>query len=193
MVQPAVRCNYPIIDLTSDNEDDQLPADEVANLAAKSFSRRATAEENLNLDAVHRYGQSAIHQQNVIELVDIPDADVPPFNFSPLVAEYAALNDNFNEAGIISESVCLQLVLDVLPDVSIDHVLGLIKARTTDQTRCRVHSEQIVNELLENTYPKEADILSKKKKRTRDEEGDEVSDYEKDKCGAGVLTYNKDA
>ena len=145
MVQLAVRRNYQIIDLTSDNEDDQLPAERVANLAAKSFSGPTNAEEHLDLNEVHRYGQSRIQQQNTIEMAAVPDADVPSSNFDPPVTEHAALNDSFNEAEIISKSVCLQLVLDIFPDVSIDHVLDLIKAKTTDQTRTKVHSELIVN------------------------------------------------
>ena len=86
--------------------------------------------------------------------------------------------------------MCLQLVLDVLPDISIDHVLTMIRQHTIDETRTKKHSEMIVNELLEVTYPKEADVARKKRGR-QDSEG--ASDYEKDKSDSRSLTYETDA
>jgi TRIAD3 protein (E3 ubiquitin-protein ligase RNF216) len=91
---------------------------------------------------------------------------------------------------LITEAECLQLVLDVFPAVSVNHVLTLIREKTTDLTRTKKHSEQIINELLEGIYPKEADAASKKRRRA---DSDGVSDYERDECGPGVLSYDTDA
>ncbi|KAF3000114.1 hypothetical protein E8E13_004000 [Curvularia kusanoi] len=120
----------------------------------------------------------------LIDLSAIPDEDVPPSQHGSQPTEDA------EPGGLITEAVCLQLVLDVLPDVSIDHVLSMIRQHTTDLTRTRQYSESIINELLESTYPKEADALGKKRRR-QDSEG--ISDFERDDTTPQEPNYHKDA
>ncbi|KAF1923925.1 uncharacterized protein M421DRAFT_301329 [Didymella exigua CBS 183.55] len=92
---------------------------------------------------------------------------------------------------LITEAACLQLVLDVLPHFSANHVLAMIQERTTDLTRTKEHSGGIVNELLEgDTYPKEAETASKKRRQADSEDS---SDYDQEEHRTGVLSYATDA
>lgn len=185
MVQPAVGYNYQVVDLTSDDEND-----EVALHDARSIGEPIDNEGNFDLDNLHAYGHAEFGNREIIDLAAIPDIEVPPSDFSSRVIEDAEPTDDRATVELITEAMCLQLVLDVFPDVSVDHVLALIKKRTTDLTRTKEHSERIVNELLEDTYPKEADVASKKRRR---EDSEESSDYENDEPEPGVLSYETDA
>jgi TRIAD3 protein (E3 ubiquitin-protein ligase RNF216) len=190
MVQPRIDNHYQIIDLTSDDEDGEATDDEIGFYDAQSVREHVNDESEFEQLMHTPYQHSEIDHQEVIDLTAIPDVDVPPSNFTPLVVDDAVLTEDIEETQLISEAVCLQLVLGVFPDVSIDHVLMLIRANTTDQTRTNSHSEQIVTELLEGTYPKEADVASKKRRR---EDSDDVGDYDKDERDPGVLSYDTDA
>lgn len=194
MVQPAVGRNFHIVDLATDDENEEDTDDDIDSFDTQSAGEHADGEFDDDFDFnqfLHDpYPHTEIAPREVIDLTAISDIDVPPSDFTPPAVEDAAPTDDIDEAQLISEAICLQLVVDVFPDVSIDHVLTLIRAGTTDQTRTKLHSEQIVNELLEGTYPKEADVVSKKRRR---EESDDASDYEKDEREPGMLNYHKEA
>ncbi|KAF1996868.1 hypothetical protein P154DRAFT_442343 [Amniculicola lignicola CBS 123094] len=67
---------------------------------------------------------------------------------------------------IIGTDECLQLILNVLPDISIDYALGLIIEQTEDGTRCSADCERLIMMLLDQgAYPKEADEVNKRKRK----------------------------
>lgn len=186
MVQPAVRRNFQIIDLTSDDKDDEFRDDGNALLDAHFVG-----------EPTNHYPDEIVHGQyqhfhngprDSVDLTAIPDVDVPPSDFS--VNEDFAQDEDVNETQLITEAVCLQLVVDVFPDVSINHVLALIREMTTDQMCSKEHSEQIVNKLLESAYPKETEEANKKRKRA---DSTELSDYEMDGRATEIYIYNTDA
>lgn len=77
----------------------------------------------------------------------------------------------------ITAEACLQMVLNVFPDMSVEHALKSIKERTEDDTRTLSQCEQLVVQLLdEGTYPREADAVKGKKRKRED--SDDISDYE---------------
>ena len=191
MVQPAVKHVHEIVDLTSDDEQDGLSEGEVEFFDAQSVGEPIDFGADLNFLDHPEFGNAEVDERNVIDLTAIPDVDVPPSGVAHHVAEDATPSNDRVEFELISEAVCLQLVMDVFPDVSVDHVLTMIQERTTDLTRTKEHSERIVNELLEEgTYPKEAESASKKRRRA---DSEEFNDYEKDEHTAGVLNYATDA
>lgn len=189
MVHPAVKQNYSIVDLTSDDEDSEFKNDDFALFNAQ-FERFADDEEISVPDQSLANALSEIDHGEVIDLTAIPDIDVPPSDPIPLLTENFGSDVGPGDAELITEAVCLQLVVDIFPDVSVDHVLTLIKEMTTDQMRTKMHSEQIVNMLLEGTYPKEADVASKKRRRA---DSEEVSNYETGEHESEVLGYQTDA
>ncbi|XPS98048.1 RBR-type E3 ubiquitin transferase [Ascochyta lentis] len=193
MVRPAINRNHYVVDLTSDDEDEDVAHNGIAVLDAVSVEEPTDNQNEFDIDQLlhGHYQHSETDHQEIIDLTAIPDVDVPPSDSGSSATQDVAPSEGNSEAELVTEAICLQLVLDVLPDVSTDHVLTLIKTRTTDQTRTKAHSEQIVNELLEGTYPKETDRNNKKRRRIVD--SDDVSDYEKDERDPGVLTYDADA
>ncbi|XPS69075.1 RBR-type E3 ubiquitin transferase [Ascochyta lentis] len=64
------------------------------------------------------------------------------------------------DADVITEAVALQLVLDVLPNISVDHALALILSRTTEQTRTETLIGEIINELLDGESPPKEEIAA---------------------------------
>jgi TRIAD3 protein (E3 ubiquitin-protein ligase RNF216) len=192
MVQPAVRYDHQVINLISDDEHDGFSDDEAEFFDAQSVGEPVNFGPDFDLlDDLPEFGNAEVDERDVIDLTAIPDIDVPPPDLNPHVVENAPPTDARGEVELISEAVCLQLVLDVFPDISVEHVLTMIQERTTDLTRTKEHIERIVNELLEEgTYPKEAENASKKRRRA---DSDEFSDYERDEHTAGVPNYNTDA
>lgn len=193
MVRPAVRRKYEVVDLTADDEDDDLTDDGSHLQDVQSAAEPTDDGEEFDFDHIpHNYYQDVEINNGgtVVDLNAIPDVDVPPSDFNDMVMENAARDEGVDDAQPITEAACLQLVLDVFPDVSISHVLSLIRKKTTDQTRTKLHSERIVNDLLEGTYPKETDSTSKKRRRA---DSAEASDYEKDGRESGDATYVTDA
>lgn len=191
MVQPALRHDHEIVDLISDDERDGLSDDEVDFFDAQSVGEPIDFGADFDVLGLPDYGNAEVDVRDVIDLTAIPDVDVPPSDVAPHVFKHATPLDNRVEIELISEAVCLQLVKDVFPDISVDHVVTMIQERTTDLTRTKEHSERIVNELLEQgTYPKEAERASKKRRR---EDSEDSSDYEKDEHATGVLSYATDA
>jgi TRIAD3 protein (E3 ubiquitin-protein ligase RNF216) len=106
----------------------------------------------------------------VIDLTNIPDIDIPPNKPRPMNDQSHGNPDRGGGVGLITEAACLQMVLDVLPAISVDYVLNLIQNKTTDQTRSVAQCEQIILQLLEGTHPTEADAVNQKKRKREDED-----------------------
>jgi TRIAD3 protein (E3 ubiquitin-protein ligase RNF216) len=191
MVQPAVRHVPEIVDLISDDEYDGLLGDEVEFFDAQSVGESVDIEADLDFLDLPQLGNAKVDERDVIDLTAIPDVDVPPSDVAYRFVEDATPSSDRVEFDLISEAMCLQLVMGVFPDVSVSHVLTMIREQTTDLTRTKEHSERIVDKLLEEgTYPKEAESASKKRRRA---DSEEFSDYEKDLHGFGVPTYASDS
>ena len=190
MVRPVGGHHHEIVNLISDDEGDDF-SDGSDDLHEADYMEEASGDEVEDFfDAPQAPDHANADDRVFIDLTAFPEADVPLSQQPPNHVEEADPADVNAESELITEAVCLQLVLDVLPDISIDHVLTMIRQHTIDQTRTKIHSEMIVNELLEVTYPKEADVARKKRGR-QDSEG--ASDYEKDKSDSRSLTYETDA
>ena len=75
----------------------------------------------------------------------------------PLRQNYVAQDNEIDEV----KSTCLQLVLDVIPDVATGYVLALINETTTIRTSIRSHSGNVINRLLKaGSYPMDPNGLS---------------------------------
>lgn len=91
----------------------------------------------------------------------------------------------------ITAGACLQMVLNVFPDMSVEHALKTIKERTTDDMRTIAQCEQVVAQLLDDgAYPKEADAVRGKKRKRED--SNDVSDYENGGVDPGIGGYIAD-
>jgi TRIAD3 protein (E3 ubiquitin-protein ligase RNF216) len=74
---------------------------------------------------------------------------------------------------LVTEAECLQMVLGVLPGVSVEYVLDLIQSKTTNETRTVARCEELIDSLLEGTYPTEVDASNRGKRKREDDESDE--------------------
>ncbi|KAF2189577.1 hypothetical protein K469DRAFT_562812 [Zopfia rhizophila CBS 207.26] len=103
-------------------------------------------------------------------LEDIPDVDVPPNGEQPLRPA--------EDVQIISEAECLQMVLNVLPDIAVDYVLNLIQDRANDLARTIAEAERLIAFILdEGTYPKERDKVNNRKRKRSDD--DDIAEFER--------------
>ncbi|KAL5120240.1 hypothetical protein ACEQ8H_001798 [Pleosporales sp. CAS-2024a] len=154
------------------------------------------ADQNVN--RVHRHLPARhlpVHDgaDDVIDLTKIPDIDVPPSSAQSSLCSQDSGSENINKDDhLVTENVALQVVLDVLPNISVDHVLNIIKKETTDLTRTNAKCRDIINQLIDQgTYPKEDDdTKNKKRKRSEEEEWDEYHKAERD---PNLTTYESDA
>lgn len=180
-----------LIDLVSDSDEDGLEwfdADDEGLGAADDFP-------NINgiydgLDEPERPAQEV--DRDLIDLTNIPDIDVPPsdpiFVDSETPTPEAANEDN----QLVTEAIGLQMVMDFLPGISIDHVLRFFRENTTDQTRTSKKCQDIVAQLVEaGDYPKEDDDANKKKRKRSDE--DDWKDYEAAERDPAVGAYEAEA
>ncbi|ORY15631.1 hypothetical protein BCR34DRAFT_477776 [Clohesyomyces aquaticus] len=117
-------------------------------------------------------GRDNDHPIDLTALEDIPDVDVPP-DGAPL--QRLSVED----AETLGEAECLQMVLNVLPDIAIDHVLHLISEQAGEGLIAVTKCEQLVARILDDgSYPKESDEISKRK-RKRNDDDDDTSEFEK--------------
>jgi TRIAD3 protein (E3 ubiquitin-protein ligase RNF216) len=199
MARARDNAGHEVIDLASDSEDEVLSEDNSAYFDAHDRTQDGMAHFPADQDEYGmfgalnaRYSPPYETANGIIDLIDIPDIDVPP---SDLVLDdfEAPFNDDLGgDDHLVTEAVALQMVLDVLPDISIDHVLKIIRNKTTDLTRTNVQCHGIVAQLLDGeAYPKEEDETSKKKRKRDDE--DDWKEYDKSERDPGVLTYELDA
>lgn len=156
-----------VIDLVSDSEDDLV------------YPIGAEAELNEFLD----FDNDDEAVADFIDLTAIPDVDVPPHPAPPVPAE-----NEIEET--VGEAQCLQLVLNVFPDIAVDYVLNLINEQDTCTT---MTCERLIANLLDGgTYPKESDEDCKRKRKRR-KISDDVEEFEDDKERTKEPNYNHDA
>jgi TRIAD3 protein (E3 ubiquitin-protein ligase RNF216) len=199
MVRARNDADHEVIDLASDSGDEVLSEDDSAYFDAHDRTQDDMAHFPADQDEYHvfgalnaRYNATYETADGIIDLTDIPDIDVPPSDLVLEDFEAPASDDLGGDDHLVTEAVALQIVLDVLPDISIDHVLNIIREKTTDLTRTNAQCHDIVTQLLDGeAYPKEEDETSKKKRKRDDE--DDWKEYDKSERDPGVLTYELDA
>ncbi|KAF1964895.1 hypothetical protein BU23DRAFT_491236 [Bimuria novae-zelandiae CBS 107.79] len=93
---------------------------------------------------------------------------------------------------LITAAACLQMVVEVLPDISVDHVLQLIADQTQDDTRTPEACQRIITQLLDGgEYPKEVEEeVSRKRKREHERS---LSEFEGDDGEDRTSEYRNDA
>ncbi|KAF1840803.1 uncharacterized protein K460DRAFT_294389 [Cucurbitaria berberidis CBS 394.84] len=183
MARSGADLGHEVIDLVSDSEDDDQvePADKLPNPDDPVYN------VNAHFD---------LEDRDTIDLTAIPDIDVPPSDPFMIDDKTSHSNEDSNDWGgdtqLVTEAACLQMVLGVLPDISVDHALEVIHQKTTDATRTIALCEKVVTQLLDgDAYPKEVDE-AKNKKRKREDDGD-LSDYEKGERDPEATGYEQQA
>jgi TRIAD3 protein (E3 ubiquitin-protein ligase RNF216) len=196
MARARVEYAHEVVDLASDSEDEVLSGDELEFFDAQA-ERQDAMEDYFDMDgtpgALNAH-YSPFHEaaNGVIDLTGIPDIDVPPSDPTIVDFEAGGPDNLYSDAQLVTEAMGLQMVLDFLPDISIDHVLNLIREKTADLTRTVAQCQNIIMQLVEDgIYPKEADE-AKNKKRKRDAE-DEWKDYDEVERCPEVPNYESDA
>jgi TRIAD3 protein (E3 ubiquitin-protein ligase RNF216) len=183
---------HEIVDISSDSEDNTASGKEFEFFDAQSENQDAVEDNTPNELNAHFPANYHIADDGIIDLTVIPDVDVPPSD-PPMIDLEPIGNDDFDrDEQIITEAVGLQMVLDFLPGISIDHVLGLLREKTTDDTRTNAHCRDLITQLVEaGDYPKEDDERNKKKRKRSDE--DDWKDFEEAERDPEIPTYESDA
>jgi TRIAD3 protein (E3 ubiquitin-protein ligase RNF216) len=195
MARSRFNVSREIVDLSSDS-DELLSGDELEFFDAPT-ERQGVMEDVPGVDGLleefdERYHPVYGGEDEIIDLTGMPDIDVPPSDPVWADREVAGPSNASGESRVITEFACLQMILDVLPEISVDHVLTLIRESTTDLTRTAAQCENIITQLLDGeAYPKEADEAKNKKRKRKDE--DEWKDYEKAERDPEVVSYESDA
>jgi TRIAD3 protein (E3 ubiquitin-protein ligase RNF216) len=187
-----------IVDLVSDSEDEAPSEDGLDFFDAHDQPQDEVAlfPGDQNVDHIIRELNARYHPvyeaaDGIIDLTNIPDIDVPPFD--PILdhTEFPAQDELGSDDQLITEAVSLQMIIDVLPDISIDHVLGIIREKTTDLTRTTAKCHEIISQLVDQeTYPKEDDEAKNKKRKRGDE--DDWKEYDKTDRNPAIPTYETD-
>ncbi|KAH8730998.1 hypothetical protein GQ44DRAFT_370135 [Phaeosphaeriaceae sp. PMI808] len=175
-----------VIELPSDSSEDMLSGDELEFFDAPSEGQ-ITEDDFSNMEDIinelnARYSPAFGAADSPIDLTAIPDMDVPP--------EVGAKSHGSFPEGVVmvTEAACLQMVLDVLPDIAVEHALNFIQEQTTDLTRTAAQCENIIVQLLDGgAYPKESDEANNKKRKRGNE--DDWEDYDR----TNIPDYESDA
>lgn len=194
MTDPDHPPSREAIDLSSDG--DSTDSDEELEF----YSANSPPEFIHDLsDLAHSFSasdeQHDPHDREVIDLTDLPDINVSPSDSKVLDEEVPAIEAVHSivseDVQLVSEASCLQKVLDVLPDISVNHVYQLIRERTSDATRTVAQCEQLIMYLLDNgAYPKEVDVAPKKRKR---EDDDDLDIFENGEPDPNIENYEREA
>ncbi|KAF2869837.1 hypothetical protein BDV95DRAFT_88909 [Massariosphaeria phaeospora] len=167
MAYHADEHEHEVIDLLSDYEED----------SDNDYFYDLDADIPPDADDVHNlHGLQAVPDHDVIDLTAIPDVDIPPgpLNDLPRCPPPVAENEE-----LVSEEVCLQMMLDVLPDISVNFAFDLIKEKTQDDTRTPTTCERLIAKLLDDgTFPKEEAENTDRKRKNDDEDEDLVNLYD---------------
>ncbi|OAG12700.1 uncharacterized protein CC84DRAFT_1171377 [Paraphaeosphaeria sporulosa] len=197
-----------VIDLVSDDEDDLSRygddrSYEVDALPEFELGGPETEEDweernwgGLGVEGAARLGP--LEQDYERDFIDFGPNDFDQPDLAPAVNNHrlanAAPNNLMNveadiaESELVTVAVCLQMVLDILPDISVDHVLALIADQTQDNTRTSEACQRIVTQLLDGeAYPKEEEEASRKRKRQRS-----FSEFEEDDGEGRPHSYMND-
>jgi TRIAD3 protein (E3 ubiquitin-protein ligase RNF216) len=196
---------FDVVNLASDSEEDGFSendleffdAQDQPELLGPGFYGDEFPDMNMDgildvLDARYQPVYEAV--DGIIDLTGIPDIDVPPSDPIPVdSSSESAESNNFNrDDHLVSEALALQMVLDFLPDISVDHVLNIFREKTTDFTRTNATCRNIISHLVEDgSYPKEDDEANCKKRKRNDE--DDWKDYDKEEPDPGIPAYELDA
>lgn len=175
-----------VVHLYADGEEEEGEFAFGARYNAAAQSQEYEDVNDLLQELNQRYSPEFGAADIFVDLTNISDRDSPPPALAARRVEFARIS--VPEPNHITEAVCLQMILDVLPDICIEHALGLIKANTQENTRTPAQCENIISQLLdEDSYPKEADQAKDKKRKRVDEE--EWSRYEKGEVAKYPPTY----
>jgi TRIAD3 protein (E3 ubiquitin-protein ligase RNF216) len=165
MAPPQLGLVDEVIDLTSEDGD----LDEIG-LEVDDFAPHGEFDLNEYLNMNQPTANNSMVDLTGLE--DIPDIDVPP----DAAGGTTALQEGYIEEGeTIGEAMCLQMILDVLPEIAVNHVLELINEQQVYTTAA---CERLITKLLdEGLYPKERDELHRKRKRgSSDSQEEKVED-----------------
>jgi TRIAD3 protein (E3 ubiquitin-protein ligase RNF216) len=192
--------DHEVVDLLSDSEteDESFTRRELEDFDARSAAEFAHDYPEMDDPIAGFRTQLREHDHQFIDLTEIPDVNVPPSD-AVVVEEQEPQPEGRapewgDEATVVTEAACLQMVLSVLPDISVDYVLKLIQEKTTDTTRTTAQCEHFLTELLEgDPYPKESDDANNKKRKREDEAESELSTYEKAERDPEIGGYEHDA
>jgi TRIAD3 protein (E3 ubiquitin-protein ligase RNF216) len=200
MAPTGIHRDHEVVDLLSDSEteDDGLTRRELEDFNARSAAEFAHDYPDMDDPIADLRAQFQANDRRLIDLTDIPDIDIPPSDAFMVGDEEPQAEgrdpDWGEDAAVVTEAACLQMVLSVLPDISVDYVLKLIQEKTTDATRTTAQCEHFLAELLEGEpYPKETDDAKNKKRKRDDEAEGELSTYEKGERDPDIGGYEHDA
>lgn len=120
-----------------------------------------------------------------LDLAPAVNRPQPPQVVQPNVMDNGA---DLADGDLVTAAVCLQMVLDILPDISVDYVLALITEQTQDNTRTPDACQRIITQILDSdAYPKEHEEASRKRKRQRS-----LSEFEDDDGEGRSQSYTND-
>ena len=200
MAPTGILQDFEVVELLSDSgaEDEGLASRELEAFDARSAAEFAHGYLDMDDPIADFHAQFQANDCQLIDLTEIPDIDVPPSDAIMVNDEEprpeGRAPDWDGDAAVVTEAACLQMVLSVLPDISVDYVLRLIQEKTTDTTRTTAQCEHFLTELLEGEpYPRETDDAKNKKRKRDDEAEDELSTYEKGERDPEIGGYEHDA
>jgi TRIAD3 protein (E3 ubiquitin-protein ligase RNF216) len=200
MAPTGILQDFEVVELLSDSEteDEGLASRELEAFDARSAAEFAHGYLDMDDPIADFHAQFQANDRQLIDLTEIPDIDVPPSDAIIVKDEEprpeGRAPDWDGDAAVVTEAACLQMVLSVLPDISVDYVLRLIQEKTTDTTRTTAQCEHFLTELLEGEpYPRETDDAKNKKRKRDDEAEDELSTYEKGERDPEIGGYEHDA
>jgi TRIAD3 protein (E3 ubiquitin-protein ligase RNF216) len=149
MAQRGGQRNDNVIDLTNDSDSEDDGGGVALNLQSDAALAALSPES---------FGFEAGDLDDFSLLEDIPDVDV-------------------DVAPTIDQAACLEMILNVFPDIAINHVLGLIG---DDNSRTVADCEQLIMQLLDEGFPKESDEVNRRKrKRSNTSQDDDVAEFKK--------------
>lgn len=171
-----------VIDLTSD-DDEEIPRAEPrpdAGLIGDGLGNNQYVDDFLanafpdyppypweDLIANPRLSPALLHGNEPADPVDLDAWEALPF--APDASPPQPVEP---EAFALTEEESLQAILNVIPDVSVKHVLWHIRGNARNAAAC----ERIITELFDDGYPKENDE-SNQRKRKREDDGDDNAEF----------------
>jgi TRIAD3 protein (E3 ubiquitin-protein ligase RNF216) len=118
-----------------------------------------------------------------------PDIDVPRDEPRPSNDQNHGSPSRRADERLVTEAECLQMVLDVLPGISVKYGLDQIQNKTADETRTVARCEELIDSLLEGPYPTEADASNRGKRKREDDESDQELYHQALDSAGGHDTY----
>jgi TRIAD3 protein (E3 ubiquitin-protein ligase RNF216) len=170
MARAAPNRGDNLIDLTFDSDEDSERSATPLHARADGFNHLIDLSE-----------EDPVTPIDLTELNNIPDYNAPP---SPVQVPS-------EEVTPITETECLQNILNVFPDIAVDYVTDLVQnqeARTTSDC------ERLITKLLDDgTYPKERDEANQRKRKRGANDEYDFTEFETGQHGVGVAGYRQNA